>query len=69
MEEEDKIYIDKVKSLLSDNTSNEDEKKFGSYPNTETEIDDNLDYFIDCRKNGLSPHKSLLFFNFDKFNN
>lgn len=28
--EEDKIYIDKVKSLLSSNTSKEDEKKFGS---------------------------------------
>lgn len=69
MKEEDKIYIDKVKSLLSINTSKEDEERYESYPNTEKEVDDNLDYFIDCRKNGLSPHKSLLFFNFDKFNN
>lgn len=27
-------------------------------------IDDNLDYFKDCKNRGLSAYKSLLYFNF-----
>lgn len=55
-------YIIKVKSHLFCNLTNEEKMIYCSYDYTETEVDSNMDYFKDCYNEGLSPYKSLLFF-------
>ena len=55
-------YIEKVKSNLYCNLSEDEKKVFYSYDFTEDEIDSNLEYFKDCYNNDISAYTSLLFF-------
>lgn len=55
-------YIEKVKSNLYCNLSEDEKKVFYSYDFTEDEIDNNLDYFRDYYNNDISAYTSLLFF-------
>ena len=56
-------YIADVKSQLTCNMSHEERSYLVSYDYTEEQIDDNLLYFLDCMKGGLSGYKALLFLN------
>lgn len=55
-------YIEKVKSNLYYNLSEDEKKVFYSYDFTEDEIDNNLEYFKDYYNNDISAYTSLLFF-------
>lgn len=55
-------YIEKVKSNLYCNLSDDEKNVFCSYDFTEDEIDNNLDYFRDYYNNDISAYTSLLFF-------
>lgn len=55
-------YIEKVKSNLYCNLSEDEKKVFYSYDFTEDEIDNNLEYFKDCYNNDISAYTSLLLF-------
>jgi hypothetical protein len=57
-------YIQKVKELLYCNATEEFKNNNTTYLFTNEEIDENIDYFLNCEKNELSPYKSLLFFNY-----
>ena len=52
-------YIKRVKEQLTCNTPN---SEFITYEYSENQVDDNLEYFRECMQSGLSPYKSLLFF-------
>ena len=56
-------YIEDVKSQLNCNAINEYKNNYITYLYTNEQIESNLDYFKKCYENGLSPYKSLLFFN------
>ena len=49
-------YIEKVKSNLYCNLSEDEKKVFYSYDFTEDEIDNNLEYFKDCYNNDIYLH-------------
>ena len=55
-------YIDKVRSQLECNASEEYKSNYITYDYTNQQVDDNLNYFRDCMDHGLSEYKSLLFF-------
>jgi len=52
-------YIADAKSQLTCNSTG----KYVSYDYTEEQIDNNIEYFKDCLRRGLSAYKALLFFN------
>lgn len=56
-------YIIDAKEQLNCNASEEYRNNNVTYLYTNDEIDNNLDYFKKCMKNGLSAYKALLFFN------
>ena len=58
-------YLNDIKSQL---TCNSPEVDFITYDYAEQQIDENLDYFKDCWRDGLSGYKALLFFS-DYLNN
>jgi hypothetical protein len=55
-------YIEEVKMLLNCNATNYYKNNYITYLYTNEHINNNLDYFIKCFKEGLSAYKSLLFF-------
>lgn len=55
-------YIKEVKEQLTENCSEEYMNEHTTYTYTNSDIDENIEYFKDCMKAGLSPYKSLLFF-------
>ncbi len=57
-----KEYISGVKSQLTCNASDDYKNNHGSYDYTNSDVDNNLDYFEKCQERGLSAYKSLLFF-------
>lgn len=57
-----KKYIEETKSQLHCNASEEYKKECITYAYSNEEIDDNLDYFEECMRSGLSAYKALLFF-------
>jgi hypothetical protein len=57
-----KEYIEKVKSHLFCNASEEYAGEYVTYTYSNEEIDQNIDYFDECRKRELSEYKALLLF-------
>jgi len=57
-----KKYIEDVKSQLYCNATDDYKKEHITYMHSIEEIDNNLDYFKECKKSGLSPYKALLYF-------
>jgi hypothetical protein len=55
-------YIKEVKSQLTENCTEEYKRDYVTYTYSNTNIDENLEYFKDCMNKGLSPYKALLFF-------
>jgi hypothetical protein len=55
-------YIKEVREQLDENASGEYKRDYVTYTYSNTDIDENLEYFKDCMNNGLSPYKALLFF-------
>lgn len=55
-------YIKDVKSQLDCCLTENNSPAFIIYSYTQEEIDSNLEYFKQCRNNGLSAYKALLFF-------
>lgn len=62
MEFEMSEYLKQVREQLDCNATDEYKDTYIVYIYSNEEIDNNLDYFERCKKNGLSPYKSLLFF-------
>ena len=57
-----KEYMESVKSQLVCNATEEDKNKYITYDFTNKQVEDNIEYFIECKEDGLSPYKALLFF-------
>lgn len=55
-------YIKEVKEQLTYNTSDDYKDNHVTYLYSNEQIDDNLEYFKESMKFGLSPYKALLFF-------
>jgi hypothetical protein len=55
-------YILKVKSQLVCNADDFQKANHYLYDYTDNQIDENLNYFKGCYREGLSEYKSLLFF-------
>ena len=55
-------YLADVRSQLECNASDEYKGKHIVYPYTVAVVDENIDYFKDCHKGGMSAYKALLFF-------
>lgn len=56
-------YIEDVKSQLTCNEKDDEDKgKFVTYDYIDKQIDENIEYFKECMKSGLSAYKALLFF-------
>lgn len=64
MDKEDTYYINRVKTLLCCNVSPKEISEKVCYNFSEEQVDDNTVHFIECRKDGMSPYKALLFFRF-----
>lgn len=56
-------YLNNVKGQLACNVNEEYKKNYITYDFSNKQIDDNVEYFKRCLEFGLSPYKSLLFFN------
>lgn len=64
MNREDTYYINRAKALLCCNASPEEVVEQGCYNFSEKQVDENIVHFLECRKDGMSPYKALLFFRF-----
>jgi len=57
-----KEYINNVKEQLTCNATEDYKSKYITYDYSNIQIDNNLNYFKQCKDDGLSPYKALLFF-------
>lgn len=56
-----KKYIENAKEQLDCNATDDFKNNYITYLYSNEQIDDNLDYFKNCMKSGLSAYKALLF--------
>lgn len=57
-----KRYMDDVRSQLFHNANDEYKDKFITFMFSDEDINNNLAYFADCMKKGLSAYKALTLF-------
>lgn len=55
-------YMVDVYSQLDENATDEYKREYVTYTYSNSDIEENLEYFKDCMDDGLSPYKALLFF-------
>lgn len=61
-EEKLKQYMDDVMQQLFHNANDEYKDKYVTFMFSDEEINNNLTYFVDCMKKGLSAYKALTLF-------
>lgn len=60
----DEEYLEKVRERLCCNMTELDIKENGCFLFDNNIVIDKRDYFLQCKKDGLSPYKSLVFLEF-----
>ena len=55
-------YVENVKEQLYSNATDEYKNNYITYEYSNEQVDNNLEYFKNCMKDGLSEYKALLFF-------
>lgn len=55
-------YLQDVKKQLYINATQEYKENYITYFYLDEDIDNNLEYFKNCKNHNLSPYKALLFF-------